>query len=487
MAWAVAGACLVAGALSSAAMAWAHLTYPFPMDYAEGPCLDRALAVARGGSLYPPIGDPPYVAWVYTPLYAWLCALAARSAGATYAFGRALSLIATVAAALLIYAIARRQTGSRAWAVMAPLLFLGSHVVALWAAAMRVDMMGVALGLGGLAVLGAGSSLVLAGVLFGLAFLCKQSLVAGFAAAVLFLGFSRRRRDLALLVLSFAVVAGGTCAWMMWSTGGSFASHTVVANLNPWTFRQLVSTGGQSLSRHVIAAAVGLFGYLVLTRKRRLPLEGYYLLTAFATAMFAGKVGSGDNYFIDYVAALSLAAGVGGKHLADRINAEVRSGLGDLAVAVLLALHTFLAPPPMRVHALSAQTAGLAEVARALAHVPGPVLCEDPGLAPLAGHRIWLQPFEFTQMALSGRWDQTPVVEVLRRGEVAVVALQFDPWDARHRDPGGAWRWGRFTDEMVAAIRAAYRIERRIEGTYLLVPKAGPTTLLPDPRGLHRS
>ncbi|MFN8448288.1 MAG: hypothetical protein U0521_06790 [Anaerolineae bacterium] len=74
---------------------------------------------------------------------------------------------------------------------------------------------------------------------------------------------------------------------------------------------------------------------------------------------------------------------------------------------------------------------------------------EHMGLLVLDGKPILMQPFEMSQLALAGLWDQQPFVDALMRGDYPVLLLY------RPLQPG--LRFERWTPEMLAAINAAYR------------------------------
>ncbi|MFN8560354.1 MAG: hypothetical protein U0703_01670 [Anaerolineae bacterium] len=75
---------------------------------------------------------------------------------------------------------------------------------------------------------------------------------------------------------------------------------------------------------------------------------------------------------------------------------------------------------------------------------------EHMGLLVLDGKPILMQPFEMSQLALAGLWDQQPFLDALMRGDYPVLLLYQPSFN-----PG--LRFERWTPEMLAAINAAYR------------------------------
>jgi hypothetical protein len=78
------------------------------------------------------------------------------------------------------------------------------------------------------------------------------------------------------------------------------------------------------------------------------------------------------------------------------------------------------------------------------------VLADDyMGLLPLNGRHIYLQPFEMTQLARDGAWDERPLVRDIKEGQFPIIMMWKPPF-AREikRD-----RW---TPEMLKEIRVHY-------------------------------
>jgi len=90
---------------------------------------------------------------------------------------------------------------------------------------------------------------------------------------------------------------------------------------------------------------------------------------------------------------------------------------------------------------------------------------EDMGLLPLDGRPIFFQPFEMTQLARAGRWDQRAFVAEIERQAFAAVLIYRIPEAPLHRQ-----RW---TDEMLEAIERRYVVEERVGPTEVYRPRPG--------------
>ena len=151
---ALALALLVGKAAGVARYEAAILRYPFQVDDAEGVILSEATLLARGTNPYRAQPSPAryFYAGPYTPLYTAINAAAVGIAGPTFAGGRLVQLLATLAvAAWIAWAVGRGAGGRVGWLVggWAALLLLTWHLVAHWGVMVRPDMTALAWNLAG--------------------------------------------------------------------------------------------------------------------------------------------------------------------------------------------------------------------------------------------------------------------------------------------------------------------------------------------------
>ena len=65
------------------------ITFPFPVDYGEGPLLDQAIRLGHGLAIYEvPASEPPWLVGNYPPLFPLLNSLLAQLFGPAYWCGR---------------------------------------------------------------------------------------------------------------------------------------------------------------------------------------------------------------------------------------------------------------------------------------------------------------------------------------------------------------------------------------------------------------
>ena len=81
----------------------------------------------------------------------------------------------------------------------------------------------------------------------------------------------------------------------------------------------------------------------------------------------------------------------------------------------------------------------LSQLNSLVAETPGAILADEyMGMLTLEGRPLVIQPFEVTQLAWAGKWDQTPLLESIRKKEYRAperaVTAKVDAC------PGDLWR-----------------------------------------------
>ena len=350
----------------------------------------------------------------------------------------------------------------------------------------------------------------------------RQTVVAGALACYGYLLFCRPR--LAGAVIAGYVLAGAALFVALQAlTGGYFWRHVIDGNLNRWSWAtvELYWRPFWRLLHWTLPFAAVAALAAAARRQAQVPL--LYLLASAATALTIGKIGSNVNYLLQPWAALALMVALAAAQvhqLATAFAATVaaRPWLGSLAGAVpavwlLVGLQQAFHVPyerdgadvrpksPAAVFARLQWTrwplwrldpwgvppgelatffprayredpsAGDLEAARRahdyVAATPGEVLGEEMSFTVTTGRRIYLQPFEFTQLAEQGAWDQRPLLQDIAQQRFAVVVLRF------RLDEDPTWRVQRVNQSMIAALASAYDLAAGFGNYYLYVPKVG--------------
>jgi hypothetical protein len=455
------------------------LLFPYQLDYGEGVHLYFVRQWARGQPIYKTIEGYPYITFNYAPLAILLALALTPVLGINYAAGRLWALVATVAASALIALWVRRESGKGVPALAAALLFFGSPYVYHWAPLFRVDLVGLALTLGGLycvlvAVVPAVSGepgtgvrcrwLWLAVVLFVAGLYAKQSFVFAPAAALLYLFFLGKRRHALGMALATGLLGGGLFVVINALTGGGFWDALVASNVNPFLWPEFWKQQADFFGTFAILAALSAW-YLVdkfaLDRrgsfKEKVSLLDLYLLAALGSLGLAGKAGAWENYFFEALAALVLCGGLGLARLIRRPQALFQLLAPVLVlVQVVLMWHT----PRIAERYMQITRESNEAMIPILARTPDPIISEDMGLLVTNGKRLDYHSFQYSQLARAGRWDQAWELGQLRQGKLSSVILEEGTrLDVDH--------YQRFTREFLSELDRNYRHARTV-GKYEL-------------------
>lgn len=403
--------------------------FPYDVDNGESYVLNEAVRIAQGQTPYRPIDEPPYLVANYPPLYTALVALPVRLWGVSFAWGRSLSLLASLGTGLVLFLFILRASGDRFAAAVAGLLWFASYYVYEWTPFHRVDSLAVFLSLLGLFYAGRSPGWPVGVACFVLALLTRQTMIFAPLAAGAYWAFQgERRRALAIPFLSFGI-AGALYLILHALSGGEFLRHTIAYNANAYIWAFFMNFVRHFQQLHPGFLIFGLFYLIWSLTRRRIDLTVTYLILAGLSTILSGKIGAASNYMLEFVAALCLAVGM---VLAEiRLMEPERRRLGEiLALAILLVQagvlfhvphHRDYAPTPV-----AGDTKGLDALSQRITLAPGDVLAEDDGLLLLNGKPITYQCFVFNQLAIEGRWDPEPVHDAIRRKHYGLIVLSFD-------------------------------------------------------------
>jgi hypothetical protein len=484
----------------------ALLNYPYPHDGLEGTLLHEARLLWAGEPLYQPLQRGRFVSAPYPPLHPLLLGLADQLAGPhVFWGGRLLSLVAALGVAALIVLIVRRAGGSWLGGLLGMSLFLSAPPVLLWATRVKPDLTALlwtALGLflavhlttddrrptterrNWWPVVGGQWSVVAA--CFVLAFFTKQTEVMaplGTGLALLiadlrafygageragYLGRLPMRGRTLIYGLSYFALALGVWALLDLVTAGQYTAHVWGLHRSEWWTAALLSKFVALLMPYLPAIVLALLVLIRAVRTGRALVPACYALVVPISLLGAGEVGANHNHLLECLLALALTTGIAAGWMADLLrSATVRyAWLMSGALLVLLAIQLALAYQPQRWY--------IGELApddppdRYIAFIraaPGEVLADDVGLLYAAGRPLrYDDPSTMGPAANSGVWDQRGLLQEIaeRRFSAILLPVNID------RDSVDAT--GRWTPEMLAAIRAHYKLAFR-DTIFTYVPR----------------
>ena len=210
------------------------------------------------------------------------------------------------------------------------------------------------------------------------------------------------------------------------ATQGGFFFNIVTANANIWNYQEVA---GRVIAFSLFTFGLGLIAFTFLLAERlgnhtrTWPLVLPYYFAAILVTLVVGKAGSNDGTLFELSAALCLCAGAA---VAWMKNDWVRA-----AVLVVIAMQigyfstvTSEQFQPKFDYNMEPGRAG------AIGQSGAPGRWSHPGrrvyrLLPLAGKRLYDQPFEYNQFAQAGLWDPAPLMNELSQRKFALLLLYF--------------------------------------------------------------
>ena len=389
----------------------------------------------------------------YPPLYLWLAGL---DLGDPFLAGRLASIAATAAVAGLIVWRARASPLAAAalgvgWLAVAP--------VALWGAALKPDLVALALTVGAVLLVERRAGLP-AGALLVLAVFAKPTALL---PAVALIGWAAARDRPVFHRLLLGSAAGAAAGLVSIAALGPAEvwRHVVTWNALPW------STGEAAIVAYLAVATVGVaLVAAVLLRPLPGPV-GAYLAGATGIAILGGREGATINYLLDLAAASSLALAA----VAPRARASM---LYPIAAVLQLAVATLVLDPHAILPDRRPTTGAWGDPARIAAartaFPPGPILAEDAGLLLASGRAPVIDDlFLWSRLVASHAIDPAPILAAVAAGHYAAVvsAIDLDRWSE-----APAFEQARWDPGLVAAIRSRYVLTGRLDGSlYLYRPR----------------
>ena len=482
--------------------------YPYELDYGEGIVWQQALLIPTGGppgTMYGDVNTFPFLVFHYPPLYHLVVRAVSALGPNMLLAGRAVSLIATLAACLLGGAIAfmcARGMCSRRNAVIgalaACLAFPCCWPVVAWSYLMRVDMLAAALSLAGMwlalhdrpAPASLFRVLDLAAIAFAAAIFTKQTSLAAPAATMAIMAAADPRRAARACALGAGVSLLALGA-LSWATEGRFLTHVVSYNVNRFSLGVALQSLREEAQVHLVYVVCAVIALAAAWRRhgrgianrgwaayrsrlrvdrpvRAMSILALYVVLSTMLSLLAGKSGAAVNYYIEWLAGLAMLTGIAvGVTLEAATTPGARAFLHNLygvAIPALILLQAARMPATLGfdLDLGAPSNRGLGTLVDRIRAAENPVLSDDMVLTMLAGKVVPWEPAIITELASRGQWDERQAVEMIDGHRFAFVIVTGQEgefmFDARH------------SPAVVAALRRAYPHAEEVAGRTVLTP-----------------
>ncbi len=495
LAWlvlAIAVGLLLFRVLTMAPYWWSILTYPFQVDDTEGVILAESKLMAQGVDIYQPVRPDFFTAAPYPPIAYLVNAAAIKLYSPSFKLGRALSLLAGLGIAFVLWRIVWILTDQAAASFVAPALFLANPIVDIWMVRVRPDLWGILLCSIGMALVVWGSmqdgaygrgglryligpvaaklpgALTAAALLMALGFYTKHTLIAAPAAVFLWLVIGKPKQAFSFLGVYLAAVAVPYLGLDILTRGG-FSQHLISFHGN-WSFDRALNHWNNVVGTFELLLPLAVLGGLVASFGQTSSLISIYSLLSVGSGFMVGTQGGNHNHFLEFSVALSLTCSLG----LTKLFSSERSFVAVLALGssalVVYAAFVGTSTPTWLVRELRAplesEREGWRNITQYVTNFRGEVFADNMGLLVLANKPIrYSDPFTMAMAHRNGLWSDAHLVDEIKQTKFGLIVVRQDVNSADA--PAGD-----LTPGVFEAIRKHYRIvERNIEYIYAPYPE----------------
>jgi hypothetical protein len=471
LAYCLGGGLLVTGQSAKLIRAQRDTTYP------EGANAYVAVLAGRTGQLYHSYSFPPYVVQAFGPLFYAVNAAIARAsncdADVTIRRARLLTFACFLLCGFVVFQICRELEFSNFESALAGMMLLAQPAFINWNVTMRPDvpsLLGMLLCLllalreeeWGL------QACILSGFFAGTAFLLKQSAMAAPAAIVAVFLLQKKYKQTFVLALGAAapvVIAFGILLWRREPFIGQFTavgkSIWSIANGARWV------ASAWAIVMLAVPFAIGATGFISAMKgsgKAKM-IASFALMSLCGGLTTIPQIGGDVNYFLADLAGCALLLPFAIRVVTQRMGPAT----GAVAIAVLLLGITVTAGGLHRYPMFAPRTdipyGSLSSLK---------ILAADPYIALHGRDPEMLDPFTTHVFELAGRWDPSPVIQGIQRGDYDLVVLYSGRTIYSYR---GISFFGR---PIVNSLNANYEVFCVAGDTVVLKPRSREISARPE-------
>ncbi len=319
---------------------FSRINYRYDLEWMEGASLLQAYRISMGQRLYlqPSL---EYIPLIYPPLYFYLSAILVKIIGISFLPLRIVSFASTLGCFLIIYYAVKDKTDSALIGFVAAGSFAATfRLGGAWFDIARVDMLFIFLCLAAVYFLGKHSikDSIVAGILFSLAFLTKQTAISIFAVMALST-FILFRKQTIPFVGSFIILTLFAYVYFNVSTNGWYQYYILTL---PGSYQirwsSLLSTLQTGFEVEAVIILIGYIPLLLNIRKLiqdKLHQHYYFASVGFIGTSVLARINHGayDNTLVPAYASIAILFGLGIRWWVSRF--ELRSGRNKLFLPLM--------------------------------------------------------------------------------------------------------------------------------------------------------
>ncbi len=463
----------------------ARLAWPWQIDFVEGINLNATIELANGHNIYRHSGPEGFISAPYPPIFYLINAPVSWITGPSFGFGRALSLLSTVAIAILIAYVIWKISSNWATGAMSGVLWLSLSPVIVWSAFYKQDLPALALELAGLAWVLTyrqhGRKAYIGTLFFVLAFYTKQSALSAAVATSLWLLMLDPRFGLRFALLLASLVLAPFLAGNLLLNGGLW-EHLVSYHIFPYSDQRWLKFGNRLWAEYwplIAGSVLALLGWLanffvsdragtagtanisdqspsgtpppasaqrpisriILDALRHLhepwTLVALYALFGWAATLTKlGYEGANYNHLMDGMLPSCIVVGLLLAYLGQHIESthawrRALGLVGSVLLGALLVTQVRLLTDPhfwyRGTWPSSENNERMRKLSNLLAVTPGDMYSEDIYLLLSNGRRVlYDDPSTFVPLARAGSWDDSEFNRRLAQRRYTWIVIQFE-------------------------------------------------------------
>ncbi len=393
-----------------------RMFYPYQLEWMEGASLVEVNHILEGRILFAP-PSIYFVPLIYPPLYFYISAGIAKIIGIGFGALRLVSFLSSVVCAVVLYAAVHSKTKNKFAGLLAIGCFASAFVLTgQWFDIARVDMLAAALSILGIYLAreqdreAAPITALLAGIVFGLGFMTKQSALGVALAAIVYLLIFNWRRAF-WLAFSF-VISTGIVYSIFWLDSAGWVNYYLFAipRAHAFSFElgRIISVLIGQFTPIQILLIAGFLPFILSPRKTLADRDHRYYLVMTGALIATSVIGrlnafSGPNVYVSTYLGVAVLVGLEAGWLLEIIQQSKLQKLGaalmTLEWILLSAQFAFLVPAFIQTRTIPTQqdkATGDALVAR-IKNYPNDVLAPDTNYLNLYAGKT---PY-YNEMAMS--------------------------------------------------------------------------------------
>jgi Dolichyl-phosphate-mannose-protein mannosyltransferase len=297
---------------------FSRINYHYDLEWIEGASLIEVFRIYNGEALYTQ-PSLQYIPSIYPPLYFYLSAGLAKIIGLSFLPLRIISFASTFGCLLVIYRVVMDRTNSIYFGFLAAAFFTATfRAGGAWFDIARVDMLFIVLCLTATYFLAKQTTInsIVAGILFSLAFLTKQTAISIFAVMAVSTLFLFKKQTIPF-VGSFILVTLTTFILLNSTTNGWY-QYYILTLPESYQIRwsSLVNVVQAAFGGEAVAIIISITPLLIGIRKvfqDKFHLYYYFASLGFIGTSVAARINHGgyDNTLVPAYAILSILFGIG--------------------------------------------------------------------------------------------------------------------------------------------------------------------------------